>query len=129
MIVFAGNIINHGNRSFSSPVLKCAQFFGRCLGKVSFGGSKGRRLKRGEWDLPEFRLLRDFRSPGESLMYTLKRTHGLGRMRRTGLPCVRAEMLEKAVACNFGRALLLREREARRREEERRKAEGARKSS
>lgn len=84
---------------------------------------------RGEWDLPEFRLLRDLRSSVESLVYTLKWAHGLGRMRRTGLSDVRAEMLEKAVAYNFGRALLLREREAKRREEERRKADGARKAS
>ena len=99
------------------------------VGKVSFSGSKGRRLMRGEWGLPEFRLLRDLRSPVESLVYTLKWAHGLGRMRRTGLSDVRAEMLEKAVAYNFGRALLLREREAKRREEEKRKADGARKAS
>ena len=99
------------------------------VGKVSFGGSKGRRLMRGEWNLPEFRLLRNLRSPVESLVYTLKWAHGLGRMRRTGLSDVRAEMLEKAVAYNFGRALLLREREAKRREEEKRKADGARKAS
>ena len=95
------------------------------VGKVSFGGSKGRRLMRGEWDLPEFSLLRDLRSPVESLVYTLKWSHGLGRMRRTGLPDVRAEMLEKAIAYNFGRVLLLRERK----EEQKRRTDGGRKAS
>ena len=46
----------------------------------------------------------------ESLIFVLKFLFGFGRLRRSGLEAVQAELLQKAIAHNFYRMVLLRSR-------------------
>lgn len=78
---------------------------------VSISGSKGKRLTPSEeWDSPEYQQARNDRSAVESLMFSLKFTVEFGRVRRRGIKAVRTELLEKVIAYNFMRIVLLRER-------------------
>ena len=76
--------------------------------KVSFSGSKGKRL-HGHWDWwDEDRMrARDERSAVESLIFTLKDNHDFGQLSRRGMEAVRAELLEDALAHNFCRMVQL----------------------
>lgn len=79
---------------------------------VSFSGSKGKRIIPAEdYESEAYRQARNDRSSVESLMFTLKHNHDLDRVMRRGLTCVRAELLEKAIAYNFF-CLIRRRREA-----------------
>lgn len=78
---------------------------------VSFSGAKGKRLLGEElWERPVYRQLRCDRSAVESLMFVLKHRFDFGRMGRRGIEAVRCEMLEKVLAYNASRMVLLRGR-------------------
>lgn len=79
--------------------------------RVSISGAKGKRLLQEQWDLPEMVELRRWRSSVESLMFVLKHGYRFGRLGRRGLQAVRRELLEKALAYNFDRLILLRKRQ------------------
>ena len=79
---------------------------------ISFSGSKGKKLTADQdWDSEPYAQARNDRSAVESLMFCLKYTYEFGRLRRRGLAAVRAELLEKVLAYNTCRLLLLRERQ------------------
>jgi len=81
------------------------------VGLVTFSGAKGRKITPREvWDREEAMEQRALRSAVESLMAVMKGDYFFARMRRCGVENVRAEMLEKALAYNFDRILLVRER-------------------
>jgi len=78
---------------------------------ISFSGSKGKRLtSEQDWDSEPYRQARADRSAVESLMFCLKYTYEFGRLHRCGIEAVRAELLEKVLAYNVCRILLLRQR-------------------
>jgi hypothetical protein len=79
------------------------------VGKVSFSGSKGRKLHgKWEWWDEERMRAREERSAVESLIFTLKHNHDFGQLSRRGIEAVRAELLEDALAHNFRRMVELR---------------------
>jgi hypothetical protein len=78
---------------------------------VSFNGSKGRKFTpEQDWESDDYLNARNWRSSVESLMYVVKYSYDMKRMRRRGLSEVRAEMLEKVIAYNFFRMCLIEER-------------------
>ena len=78
---------------------------------ISFSGSKGKKLTpEKDWNSEPYRQARDDRSAVESLMFCLKYTYEFGQLHRRGIEAVRAELLEKVLAYNVARILLLRER-------------------
>ena len=78
---------------------------------VSISGSKGRKLTPPEdWESLAYQRSRNDRSAVESLMFSLKYTVGFGRVRRRGIDAVRCELLEKAIAFNLARIVVLRQR-------------------
>lgn len=84
---------------------------GKGVGKVSFSGSKGRRIIPDEqWDTPGYLELRKERSAVESVIFTLKYVFDFDRARRRGLAEVKEELTEKIIAHNFWRMALLRKR-------------------
>jgi len=77
----------------------------------SIGGAKGKKITaEDEWDSEEYCKARNDRSAVESIMYCLKFGYNLGRMMRRGLENVRNEMMEKIIAYNFDRTVLLTQR-------------------
>jgi len=77
----------------------------------SISGAKGKRIIADEdWDSDAYRQARNDRSAVESIMYCLKFGYNLGRMMRRGLENVRNEMMEKILAYNFDRTVLLKRR-------------------
>lgn len=84
-------------------------YLGLGVDVVSFSGSKGKNIiPADDYDSVPYQKARNDRSAVESLMFTLKHNHDLGRMMRRGIDNVRAEMLEKAIAYNFFRLIKLR---------------------
>lgn len=78
---------------------------------VSISGAKGRKLIPIDvYESEVYQKVRDDRSAVESLMFTVKNNHKFDRVMRRGLSNVRAELLEKALAYNISRAILIRER-------------------
>lgn len=81
------------------------------VGLVTFSGAKGKKITPQKvWDSEEAIEQRARRSAVESLMAVMKGDYFFARMRRCGVENVRAEMLEKVLAYNFDRILLVRER-------------------
>ena len=79
--------------------------------QVSFSGAKGKKLLGEErWEDPRYEEHRRMRSAVESLMFVLKHNFEFGRMGRRGIEAVRCEMLEKVLAYNIERIVLLRRR-------------------
>jgi hypothetical protein len=79
--------------------------------EVSFSGSKGTKLiPREEYESDDYKKARNDRSAVESLMFTLKYNHDLDRVMRRGIEAVRAELLEKAIAYNSLRMIVVREK-------------------
>jgi len=77
----------------------------------SVSGAKGKRIIADEdWDSDAYCQARNDRSAVESIMYCLKFGYNLGRMMRRGLENVRNEMMEKILAYNFDRTVLLKRR-------------------
>jgi len=78
---------------------------------VSISGSKGKRIISPEdWENDEYVKARNDRSAVESLMFTIKQGFGFGRVMRRGIENVRAELLEKVIAYNFCRIILVKVR-------------------
>ena len=77
--------------------------------QVSFSGSLGKKLlSEEEWNDPAYVEARKGRSAVESLIFVLKHGFAFGRLRRRGRAEVEAELLEKVIAYNFCRMLLVR---------------------
>jgi hypothetical protein len=80
---------------------------------VSISGSKGKRITPPEdWDSLEYQVARNDRSSVESLMFSLKFTVEFGLLRRRGIEAVRCELLEKVIAYNLARIVVLRREKA-----------------
>jgi len=76
---------------------------------VYFCGAKAKAFTdEDEWNDPAYLDARRGRSAVESLVFVLKSVFGFGRLRRRGLHAVQAELLEKVIAHNFYRMVLLR---------------------
>lgn len=84
---------------------------------ISISGAKGKKLTDpGDWDSEEYRDARRNRSAVESLMFTIKDGFEFGELGRRGLAAVRDELLEKVLAYNCCRIILLRKRRREERE-------------
>jgi hypothetical protein len=75
---------------------------------VSISGSKGKRIISPEdWENEEYVKARNDRSAVESLMFTIKHDFDFGHVMRRGIENVRAELLERVIAYNFCRIILV----------------------
>ncbi len=82
------------------------------IADVSISGAKGKKLTTLEdWDSETYRDARRYRSAVESLMFTIKDGFAFGELGRRGIDAVRAELLEKVLAYNCCRSILLRQRQ------------------
>jgi hypothetical protein len=78
---------------------------------VSISGSKGKRIiSPEEWENEEYVKARNDRSAVESLMFTIKYGFDFGFVMRRGIENVRGELLEKVIAYNFCRIILVKAR-------------------
>jgi hypothetical protein len=78
---------------------------------ISISGAKGKKLTDpGDWDSAEYRDARRNRSAVESLMFTIKDGFEFGELGRRGLDAVQDELLEKVLAYNCCRIILMRKR-------------------
>ena len=78
---------------------------------ISISGSKGKKLTSPEdWCSDLYRDARRNRSAVESLMFTIKDGFEFGDLGRRGIEAVRDELLEKVLAYNCCRIILLRQR-------------------
>jgi len=78
---------------------------------VSISGAKGKKLTDPEdWQSEAYREARRNRSAVESLMFTIKDGFEFGELGRRGIEAVRAELLEKVLAYNCCRTILLKKR-------------------
>jgi hypothetical protein len=78
---------------------------------VSISGSKGKKQTGGaDWESELHKEARANRSAVESLMFTLKYSHGFGRLERREIEGVRQELWEKVLAYNTCRMIQLRNR-------------------
>ena len=81
---------------------------------ISISGAKGKRLTDpDDWKSDVYRNARRERSAVESLMFTIKDGFEFGELGRRGLEAVRAELLEKVLAYNFCRIILMRKQKRR----------------
>jgi len=82
------------------------------IADVSISGAKGKKLtRRQDWESETYRDARRYRSAVESLMFTIKDGFAFGELGRRGIDAVRAELLEKVLAYNCCRSILLRQRQ------------------
>jgi len=78
---------------------------------LSISGAKGKKLTDpDDWASQEYRDARRNRSAIESLMFTIKDGFEFGEVGRRGLEAVREELLEKVLAYNCCRIVLMRKR-------------------
>lgn len=78
---------------------------------ISISGAKGKKLTDpDDWDSEEYRDARRNRSAVESLMFTIKNGFEFGELGRRGLEAVRAELMEKVLAYNCCRIILMKKR-------------------
>ena len=78
---------------------------------ISISGAKGRKLTvESYWNSKMYRDARRNRSAVESLMFTIKDGFEFGELGRRGLEAVRAELMEKVLAYNCCRIILMRKR-------------------
>ena len=75
-----------------------------------------------DWESETYRDARRYRSAVESLMFTIKDGFAFGELGRRGIDAVRAELLEKVLAYNCCRSILLKQRREKRRLEEMKRA-------
>ena len=81
---------------------------------ISISGAKGKKLTDpDDWDSEEYRDARRNRSAVESLMFTIKDGFAFGELGRRGINAVRDELLEKVLAYNCCRAILMKKRRSR----------------
>jgi IS5 family transposase len=82
------------------------------IANVSISGAKGKKLTTLEdWQSETYRDARRYRSAVESLMFTIKDGFAFGELGRRGIDAVRAELLEKVLAYNCCRSILMRQRQ------------------
>lgn len=80
---------------------------------VSISGSKGKKITPEEdWESTEYKDARNDRSAVESLMFTIKFVFYFGQVARRGIDPVRDELLEKVLAYNNSRTVLLRQKKS-----------------
>jgi IS5 family transposase len=78
---------------------------------ISISGAKGKKLTiPRDWDSEEYRDARRNRSAVESLMFTIKDGFEFGELGRRGVAAVRDELLEKVLAYNCCRIILMKKR-------------------
>jgi len=78
---------------------------------ISISGAKGKKLTDDEdWQSETFRDARRDRSAVESLMFTIKDGFEFGELGRRGIEAVRSELMEKVLAYNCCRIILMRKR-------------------
>jgi hypothetical protein len=78
---------------------------------ISISGAKGKKLTApGDWESEKYRDARRNRSAVESLMFTIKDGFEFGELGRRGLQAVRDELLEKVLAYNCCRMILMKKR-------------------
>jgi hypothetical protein len=84
---------------------------GMGIENISISGAKGKKLTTpDDWDSQEYRDVRRNRSAVESLMFTIKDGFEFGELGRRGLDAVRDELLEKVLAYNCCRIVLMNRR-------------------
>ncbi|MFW6152141.1 MAG: transposase, partial [Verrucomicrobiota bacterium] len=82
------------------------------VANISISGAKGKKLTNpADWDSETYREARRCRSAVESLMFTIKDGFAFGELGRRGIDAVRAELLEKVLAYNCCRSILIRKRQ------------------
>ena len=78
---------------------------------ISISGAKGKKLTTPEeWESETYRDARRCRSAVESLMFTIKDGFAFGELGRRGINAVRDELLEKVLAYNCCRSILMKKR-------------------
>lgn len=78
---------------------------------VSMSGAKGRKLTApGDWESALYRDARRDRSAVESLMFTIKDGFAFGELGRRGIDAVGDELLEKTLAYNCCRIIVIKKR-------------------
>jgi len=78
---------------------------------ISISGAKGKKLTTLEdWESETYRDARRCRSAVESLMFTIKDGFAFGELGRRGIDAVRSELMEKVLAYNCCRIILMRKR-------------------
>jgi hypothetical protein len=78
---------------------------------ISISGAKGKKLTTPEdWESEAYQEARRYRSAVESLMFTIKDGFAFGQLGRRGIEAVRDELLEKVLAYNCCRTILMRQR-------------------
>jgi len=79
---------------------------------ISISGAKGKRLTDpDDWNSEAYWDARRCRSAVESLMFTIKDGFAFGELGRRGIDAVRDELLEKVLAYNCCRHILVRQRQ------------------
>jgi len=87
------------------------EVLGMGVNDISISGAKGKKLTDpGDWDSEDYRDARRNRSAVESLMFTIKDGFEFGELGRRGLQAVRDELLEKVLAYNCCRIVLMKKR-------------------
>ncbi len=87
------------------------ELLGMGVKDVSISGAKGRKLTDpGDWESEVYRDARRNRSAVESLMFTIKDGFAFGELGRRGIDAVRDELLEKVLAYNCCRSILMKTR-------------------
>jgi len=87
------------------------ELLGMGVKDISISGAKGRKLTDElDWDSEIYRHARRDRSAVESLMFTIKDGFEFGELGRRGLAAVRAELMEKVLAYNCCRIILMKKR-------------------
>lgn len=78
---------------------------------ISISGAKGKKLTGlDDWESEIYRGARRDRSAVESLMFTIKDGFEFGELGRRGIDAVRSELMEKVLAYNCCRIILMRKR-------------------
>ena len=78
---------------------------------ISISGAKGKKLTAPQdWESEVYRDARRNRSAVESLMFTIKEGFEFGELGRRGIQGVRSELLEKVLAYNCCRLILMKQR-------------------
>lgn len=87
------------------------ELHGMGVADISISGAKGKRLTAlDDWESETYRDARRNRSAVESLMFTIKDGFAFGELGRRGIEAVRDELLEKVLAYNFCRIILIKKR-------------------
>jgi len=78
---------------------------------ISISGVKGKKsTELDDWDSDTYRDARRNRSAVESLMFTIKDGVEFGELGRRGIDAVRSELMEKVLAYNRCRTILMKKR-------------------